>query len=102
MQRGFSVGGIRTARAFRAGTRFGESFWTARARLANDLPVFRLLAFGDFGWAGEGEQFLASDEWLAAVGLGASVMDGILRFDLARAVRGGSDFRIHLCLDGVF
>ncbi len=102
VQRGFSVGGIRTARAFRAGTRFGESFWTGRAELANDFPAFRLLAFGDFGWAGDREQFLASDEWLASVGVGASILDGILRFDLAKAVRGGSDFRIHLYLDGVF
>ncbi len=102
IQRGFSVGGIRTARAFRTGTRFGSSFWTGRAELGTDVPAFRLLAFGDFGWAGDREDFGAADDWISSLGLGASVMDGILRFDLAKAVRGGSDFRIHLYLDGVF
>jgi hypothetical protein len=101
-QRGFSVGGIRTARAFRTGTRFGSSFWTGRAELATAFPAFRLLAFGDFGWAGDRADFLAADDWISSVGLGASILDGVLRFDLAKAVRGGNDFRIHMYLDGIF
>lgn len=101
-QRRFSVGGIRTARGFRTGTRFGESFWTSRAELANDFPAFRILVFGDFGWAGDRDRFLAAEDWLASVGLGFSILDGLARFDLAKAVRGGSDFRLHLYLDGLF
>ncbi len=102
IQRGFSVGGIRSARGFRSGSRYGESFWTTRAELGTDFPAFRLLAFGDVGWAGDRDDFMASDDWIASVGLGASVLDGIARVDLAKAVRGGSDFRIHLYLDGLF
>jgi hypothetical protein len=37
-----------------------------------------------------------------SLGLGASVMDGLLRLDLARGVVRGEDWRLHFYLDGVF
>jgi hypothetical protein len=36
------------------------------------------------------------------VGIGVSFLDGIARFDVARAVRGSDRWKVHLYLDGLF
>jgi outer membrane translocation and assembly module TamA len=72
-----------------------------RLEIASGLPIARLSAFSDVGWAGAREDFTFEDPYVD-VGLGWSLMDGIFRFDIARAVRRGSDWRIHFYLDGLF
>lgn len=100
-QRQFFLGGVGSVRGFRPAERTGDAFWAARMELGNALPGVRLTIFGDLGWAGPVEE-----SWrgvpIAAAGGGLSFLDGLLRADLARAVRGGRGYRLHLYLDALF
>jgi hypothetical protein len=103
VQREFYLGGYSTLRGFNGGNRtiFGTSAWLGRVEIATGLPVARISAFGDVGWAGPRDEFSFEDPYVN-VGLGGSLLDGVFRFDIARAVRRGSDWRIHFYLDGLF
>ncbi len=116
-QKDFYLGGSSTVRGFPAGFRTGDVFWTARAEIASDFPAARLALFGDAGNAhfrrggaicgqelgGCATTGLFSWEaMLASVGVGASLLDGVFRLDAAYAVQGGSGFRFHAYLDGIF
>jgi hypothetical protein len=61
-------------------------------------PGVRLIAFSDMGWAGEWEA-LSVDPVLLSVGGGVSFLDGLLRVDLARPLRGGSGWRMEMQVD---
>ncbi len=101
VQRTFFVGGPGTLRGFRPGDLQGTSFWFARAEVGSRMPAFRVAVFGDAAWAGPREAFGTSG-YAASAGVGFSLLDGVLRFDVARAVRGGDDWRVHLYLDALF
>ena len=100
VQRRFYLGGGNTLRGFQESELAGEAFWYGRAELATGSPAFRLAVFGDAAWAGPKGGFGFDDPW-ASVGLGASLMDGVVRLDLARGVRRGDRWRLHLYLDGL-
>lgn len=99
LQREWFLGGPATVRGFGAGSRLhGDSYWRGRAEVASAFPGARLVAFADAGWAGERADF-ALDPALLSAGVGVSVFDGLLRLDLARALRGGHRWRLDLHLD---
>jgi len=101
LQSHWFVGGYRTARAYRIGAAEGEAFWRARAEIGTQLTLARIVAFGDAAWAGRRDH-ISNNPRLLSAGVGASFLDGLVRIDLARALRGSSDFRLHLAFDGVF
>lgn len=80
------LGGTNTLRGYHAGVLSGETFWRGRAEIGYGLPAVRLVGFSDAGWAGARELFREGKP-LLSVGAGASVLDGILRFDVARGLR---------------
>ena len=86
------LGGARSVRGYAPAAAVGEAFWRARAEIANELPGARLILFSDAGWAGERDD-PQLDPSLLSVGIGASFLDGLLRFDLARALRGDVGWR---------
>jgi Omp85 superfamily domain len=93
------LGGTTTVRGYEGAYLGGESFWRARAEAATPFPAARLVVFGDAGWAG------ARDAWewdppLVSAGVGASVLDGLVRLDLSRALREPTGWRVDLYLDG--
>ncbi len=100
VQRHFFLGGSATLRGFDANSIEGRAFWRARAELANDFPGARLAVFADAGWAGA-RRSLRLDGTRVGVGLGGSFLDGLIRLDLAHAVRGGADWELLLYLDGL-
>jgi hypothetical protein len=57
-----------------------------------------LVLFTDVGGAGPREH-LAVAKSLAAVGVGASFLDGLVRIDLARAVRSPTGWRVDFYSD---
>ena len=102
VQRLYYLGGPSSLRAFEAGQVAGEAFWLARAELAYGHPGLRVIAFSDFGGAGERSNLVGS-EAAVAVGGGVSLLDGLLRADLARGVHGPGPLRwqFHLYLDAL-
>jgi hypothetical protein len=98
-QRQWQLGGAPTLRGYAFGAAAGETFWTARAELATGRPFARFVVFGDAGWAGPRDRLTAARP-LHSAGIGLSLLDGILRMDLARAAATG-EWRVHLRLDGV-
>jgi hypothetical protein len=77
----------------------GDAFWRARVEVATRIPAARLALFGDVGRAAPRER-LALARPLLGVGLGASFLDGLVRLDLARAVRSPTGWRLDLYMDG--
>lgn len=102
VQRQWMLGGPATLRAFPGGALSGAAFWTGRLELAYGLRAVRLIAFGDMGWAGPRSAF-DTGRPAASAGLGVSALDGIVRMDVARVLRGRSPerIRVHLYLDGL-
>jgi len=98
-QRLYFLGGPYTLRGFDVGDPAGNAYWFGRLELGNSLPAFRVMAFGDFGWAGSRNDFGADTK--IGVGLGVSALDGIFRIDFGHAVRGGNDWRLYIYSDGL-
>lgn len=100
MQRLWFLGGARSLRGFAPATLVGTSFGRARGEVARRFAFGAVSLFTDAGWAGDRAD-ATWDDALASVGLGLSLVDGLIRIDGARAVRGGSDFRLEFYLDGI-
>jgi hemolysin activation/secretion protein len=93
------VGGRGTVRGISAEERVsGQAFWTARAEIGNQLPAARLVLFGDAGWAGSRDA-ISTDPSLISAGVGVSFLDGLIRADLTKALRGGSGLGLQLYVD---
>ncbi len=110
-QRRFHLGGSYTLRAFDPVSNGGESFWFGRFELGRGFRIgdpaydiggspVRVTGFWDAGWAGPVDAF-GTEGWRSSVGLGLSLMDGLFRIDIARAVRGGNIWRLHIYSDGL-
>ena len=94
------LGGPATLRGYDGLAAAGEAFWRGRVELANRLPFPRLALFSDVGWAGAHAQYFRGRA-LMSVGVGASVLDGLLRADLARALRSPTGWRLDLYVDAI-
>jgi hypothetical protein len=100
VQRLWQLGGVSTLRGYDAAVARGDTYWRGRGELGYGLTAARLVAFSDIGWAGpRGE--LATGRALPSAGLGLSVLDGLLRLDVARGLRTGGGWKLHLQFDGV-
>jgi hypothetical protein len=98
LQRLWQIGGATTVRGHDAASLRGESLWLARAELTRGLPMLRLSVFGDAGWAGDPDD-LWSARPLRGVGVGVSMLDNLVRVDLAHGLSGGG-VRLHLRMGG--
>ena len=101
IQRHFYLGGPETFRGTLTGDLTGSAFWFGRAEVANDFAAARVVAFGDFAWVGQGQRFEAAG-FASSVGIGASLLDGLIRMDLARVLKGEDATRLHVYFDGLF
>jgi hypothetical protein len=63
-------------------------------------PGARIVVFSDAGWAGTRDD-VDLDPPLLSAGVGASFLDGLVRVDLARALREPTGWRVDLYLDGL-
>ena len=101
LQREFFLGGSPSLRGFGTNHAHGTAFWRARGELATGLAAARIGVFSDVGWVGPRDD-VRFDDPLLSVGIGTSLLDGLFRFDVARAVRGATGWKFHLYLDGLF
>lgn len=97
-QANWFLGGAGTLRGYDAITARGEAFWRGRVEVANSLPGARLALFSDLGWAGPRDAF-GTGRPLLSTGVGASFLDGLLRLDLARALREPTGWKLHFHVD---
>jgi len=100
-QRSFFLGSWTTLRGFDLNEHRGASFWRARGELATGFAGARVATFSDLGWVGRPADFRFDDP-LLGVGAGLSLLDGIVRFDVARAILGARKWKVYLYLDGLF
>ena len=100
MQSRWYLGGPNSLRGYGGGVTSGDAFWRARVEVANRLPAARLALFCDVGRAAPRDR-LSPARPLVGAGLGASFLDGLVRIDLARALRSPKGWRLDLYLDGV-
>jgi hypothetical protein len=73
-----------------------------RAELGKTIEGARAVVFTDLGWVGDRDHAHDVGRPLSGVGVGASFMDGLIRFDLARGIYPGTQWRFSGYLDGVF
>lgn len=100
-QRLWHAGGPATLRGHGPAAAFGTSTLLGRLEVARTYHGIGASLFGDAAWAGDRDRFDGRD-FLYGVGLGASILDGLLRFDVARGLNGPSPgFRVHLELDAI-
>jgi hypothetical protein len=100
VQRLFFLGGASTLRGYEPGALNGTSMGRARLELARTTSFAGLSVFSDAGWAGDRSSIRADDlRW--ATGIGASLLDGTVRLDLARALRHSRSWRLELYVDAL-
>ena len=92
VQSAWYLGGPGTLRGYGGAVASGDSFWRARTELSRGPPAIRLTLFSDLGWAGPRAAFGTRDA-LVSAGLGFSFLDGLVRFDLARALEPPTGWR---------
>jgi hypothetical protein len=99
-QRLWQLGGAATLRGYSGAAVRGEAYWRGRAELGLGLPLARVALFGDAGTAAPRGELLDTRP-LRALGVGVSVLDGLLRLDVARALDAPRGWRLHLQLDSM-
>jgi hypothetical protein len=101
-QRFWYLGGSQTVRGQRPGREAGDAFWLARAELAQGVGVIRPVVFADFGWAGDRSNWSKIGLPMSGVGAGTSIMDGLIRFDVARGINPEREWRIDTYIEARF
>jgi hypothetical protein len=74
----------------------------ARAELGQMIQGARAVVFGDIGWTGDRAYPARVGRPLSGVGVGASLLDGLIRFDVARGIFPRRQWRFDAYLEGVF
>jgi hypothetical protein len=100
LQRLWYLGGPSTLRGYTPRVLGGTSFGRARAELARGFSFGRVALFSDLGWAGE-RRDIRFDDALYSLGVGLSVLDGLIRFDGAWGLRSPREFRFDVYLDQI-
>jgi hypothetical protein len=104
IQRNWFLGGTQTVRGLRPGTGMGDAFWLARAEAGYGFEAVRPVIFGDIGWAGDRTTWRDIGTPLSGVGAGVSILDGLVRLDVARGLQpvGQRGWRVDAYLEGRF
>ena len=104
IQRHWFLGGTHTVRGLRPGSGVGNAFWLARGEAGYGFSAVRPVIFGDIGWAGDRTAWSDIGTPLSGVGAGFSILDGLVRFDVARGLQPVSQrgWRVDAYLEGRF
>ncbi len=97
VQRLWYLGGPQTVRGFGPGAMVGDSFWFGRFEISRGHPLARPSLFADAGWAGARTLLTDLRDPIHGIGAGLTVMEGVIRFDVARSSTGR--FRADLYLN---
>lgn len=102
-QRRWHLGGTHTVRGQSPDTaQSGDAYWLARAELSRIVYGMRPVLFADLGWVGDRARVAEVGRPLSGAGAGFSLLDGLIRFDVARGVHPRKQWRVDLYVDAVF
>ncbi|MEO7458218.1 MAG: hypothetical protein ABIY52_18305 [Gemmatimonadaceae bacterium] len=101
-QRLWYLGGSQSVRGQRPGRAVGDAFWLARAEIAHGVGVVRPVIFSDFGWAGDRRHLDKVGLPLSGAGAGLTIMDGLVRFDVARGINPDRQWRVDTYIEARF
>jgi hypothetical protein len=99
-QRAFAVGGPGTLRGYAPRTLVGPCQARGRVEVQRAFSFGGLSVFTDAGWAGTCAE-LTPSAMMRSAGVGLSLVDGLVRFDLARGFDGPRSTRLDVYLDGL-
>ena len=102
VQRLWFLGGSQTVRGQRAGTAAGNAYWLGRAEVGTSFTLARPVVFSDVGWAGDRTAWRNPGQPLSGAGVGVSLLDGMVRFDLSRGIAPRQDVRFDMYLEARF
>ena len=98
-QRLWYLGGAYTVRGHAIGAQSGDAFWFGRGEVALGSRLARPVVFADVGWAGSRDEWSRPGRALSGAGAGLSMLDGLVRLDVARGLERGGRWRAELYLD---
>ena len=102
-QRLWYLGGTHTVRGQSPDTaRSGNAFWLARAEVGRTIQGTRPVVFTDIGWVGDRTKMQEIGRPMSGVGAGASLLDGLIRFDIARGLYPRKQWRVDLYVEAIF
>ncbi len=102
VQRLWYLGGSRSVRGQAGGAARGDAFWMGRVEIGSSVAGARPVVFYDLGWAGDRRDFSEPGRPISGAGVGASFLDGLVRFDLARGIYPEKKIRANLYLEARF
>ena len=102
IQREWFLGGSQTVRGEPAGAAIGDAFWMSRVELGSSFVGARPVVFYDVGWAGDRHDFSNPGRPISGAGVGASFLDGLVRFDVARGIYPEKKIRANLYVEARF
>lgn len=101
-QRLWYLGGLRTIRGLAPGTDAGDAYWMTHLELTTRPMVIRPVVFYDIGWAGDRGAWSHEGRALNGAGIGASVLDGLVRVDVGKGIWPTHSVRVNAYLQGAF
>jgi hypothetical protein len=102
-QRKWYLGGPSTVRGQRPDTSYsGNAFWLGRLEVGKALQGVRPVVFGDIGWVGNRDLFRETGRPMSGVGVGLSMMDGLIRWDWSRGLYPQRQMRFDMYLEAKF
>ncbi|MDB4914635.1 MAG: hypothetical protein JWM95_2279 [Gemmatimonadetes bacterium] len=102
VQRMWYLGGTQTVRGQRPGTEVGNAFWLTRIEAALGSSIIRPVVFADMGWAGSRNNLGNVGVPMSGAGFGWSMMDGLVRFDVARGINPRKQWRMDTYVEARF
>jgi hypothetical protein len=102
-QRRWALGGAHTVRGQSPDTsQTGDAYWMTRGELSRTVYGMRPVIFADFGWVGDRTRLSEVGRPMSGAGTGISLLDGLIRFDVARGIYPRKQWRVDLYIDAVF
>ena len=83
-------------------THSGNAYWMGRFELGGPMRAVRPVIFGDIGWVGAREKWRDVGRPMSGAGVGASVLDGLIRVDLSRGLHPANRVRLDLYVEARF
>lgn len=100
VQRLWYLGGASTLRGYDGSALRGKSFARARTEFGRNYGWGGLTVFGDGAWANSRGRIDAKN-FLYSAGVGSSLLDGLMRVDIAHQLNLHHDWRVEMYLDAI-